>query len=64
VQARRAPVGRADDTGLYQAVTSRAWRRRSCRVTLDFQTLDSLTVPADSSAAAEIAAALPHSAVL
>ncbi len=33
-------------------------------MTLDFQTFDSLTVPADSSAAAEIAAALPHSAVL
>jgi 8-hydroxy-5-deazaflavin:NADPH oxidoreductase len=33
-------------------------------VTLDFQTFDSLTVPADSSAAAEAAAALPHSAVL
>jgi 8-hydroxy-5-deazaflavin:NADPH oxidoreductase len=31
---------------------------------LDFQTFDSLTVPADSSAAAEIAAALPHSSVL
>jgi 8-hydroxy-5-deazaflavin:NADPH oxidoreductase len=31
-------------------------------VTFDF--LDSLTVPAGSSAAAEIAAALPHSAVL
>jgi predicted dinucleotide-binding enzyme len=36
----------------------------SCRATLDFQTFDSLTVPADSSAAKEIAAALPHSAVL
>ena len=33
-------------------------------MTLDFQTFDSLTVPADSSAAAQIAAALPHSAVL
>ena len=33
-------------------------------MTLDFQTLDSLTVPTDSTAAAEIAAALPHSAVL
>ena len=33
-------------------------------MTLDFQTFDSLTVPADSSAAAEIAAALAHSAVL
>jgi 8-hydroxy-5-deazaflavin:NADPH oxidoreductase len=33
-------------------------------VTLDFQTFDSLTVPADSSAAAEIAAALQHSAIL
>ena len=31
---------------------------------LDFQTFDSLTVPADSSAAAEIAAALPQSRVL
>ncbi len=31
---------------------------------LDFQTFDSLTVPADSSAAAEIAAALPQSQVL
>ncbi len=31
---------------------------------LDFATFDSLTVPADSSAAAEIAAALPHSRVL
>ena len=31
---------------------------------LDFQTFDSLTVPADSSAAAEIAAALPNSTVL
>jgi len=31
---------------------------------LDFQTFDSLTVPADSSATAEIAAALPHSTVL
>lgn len=31
---------------------------------LDFQTFDSLVVPADSSAAAEIAAALPHSFVL
>lgn len=33
-------------------------------MTLDFQIFDSLTVPAGSSAAAEIAAALPHSAVL
>ena len=33
-------------------------------MTLDFQTFDSRTVPADSSAAAEIAAALAHSAVL
>ena len=33
-------------------------------MTLDFQTFDSLTVPANSSAAAQIAAALPHSAVL
>ena len=32
-------------------------------MTLDFQTFDSLTVPAGSSAAAEITAALPHSAV-
>ena len=31
---------------------------------LDFQTFDSLTVPADSSAAAELAAALPQSRVL
>jgi NADPH-dependent F420 reductase len=31
---------------------------------LDFETFDSLTVPADSSAAAEIAAALPQSSVL
>ena len=31
---------------------------------LDFETFDSLTVPADSSAAAEIAAALPSSSVL
>ena len=31
---------------------------------LDFQTFDSLTVPADSSAAAEIAAALPKSKVV
>lgn len=31
---------------------------------LDFETFDSLVVPADSSAAAEIAAALPHSRVL
>src|ERR687898_852014 len=31
---------------------------------LDFETFDSLTVPADSSAAAEIAAALPDSAVV
>lgn len=31
---------------------------------LDFTTFDSLTVPADSSAAAEIAAALPQSSVL
>ena len=31
---------------------------------LDFQTFDSLTVPADSSAAAQIAAALPRSTVL
>lgn len=31
---------------------------------LDFETFDSLTVPADSSAAAEIAAALPESRVL
>jgi NADPH-dependent F420 reductase len=31
---------------------------------LDFATFDSLTVPADSSAAAEIAGALPHSRVL
>ena len=31
---------------------------------LDFSTFDSLTVPADSSAAAEIAAALPNSRVL
>ncbi|MGV1007267.1 MAG: NADPH-dependent F420 reductase [Dermatophilaceae bacterium] len=31
---------------------------------LNFQTFDSLTVPADSSATAEIAAALPHSTVL
>ena len=31
---------------------------------LDFETFDSLTVPADGSAAAEIAAALPHSRVL
>ena len=31
---------------------------------LDFATFDSLTVPADSSAAAEIAAALPESTVL
>ncbi len=31
---------------------------------LNFQTFDSLTVPADSSAAAEIAAALPESSVL
>jgi NADPH-dependent F420 reductase len=31
---------------------------------LDFQTFDSLTVPADSSAAAEIAAALPNSRVV
>ncbi len=31
---------------------------------LDFQTFDSLTVPADGSAAAEIAAALPESRVL
>ena len=31
---------------------------------LDFQTFDSLTVPADSSAAAEIAAALPESRVV
>jgi 8-hydroxy-5-deazaflavin:NADPH oxidoreductase len=31
---------------------------------LDFQTFDSLTVPADSSAAAEIASALPDSRVL
>jgi len=31
---------------------------------LDFETFDSLTVPADSSAAAEIAAALPQSRVL
>lgn len=31
---------------------------------LDFQTFDSLTVPADSSAADEIAAALPNSTVL
>jgi NADPH-dependent F420 reductase len=31
---------------------------------LDFETFDSLTVPADSSAAAEIAAALPSSKVL
>jgi NADPH-dependent F420 reductase len=31
---------------------------------LDFETFDSLTVPADSSATAEIAAALPHSRVL
>jgi NADPH-dependent F420 reductase len=31
---------------------------------LDFETFDSLVVPADSSAAAQIAAALPHSRVL
>lgn len=31
---------------------------------VDFQTMDSLTVPADSSAAAELAAALPDSRVL
>ena len=31
---------------------------------LNFDTFDSLTVPADSSAAAQIAASLPHSAVL
>jgi NADPH-dependent F420 reductase len=31
---------------------------------LDFETFDSLTVPADSSAAAEVAAALPESTVL
>jgi 8-hydroxy-5-deazaflavin:NADPH oxidoreductase len=31
---------------------------------LNFETFDSLTVPADGSAAAEIAAALPHSRVL
>jgi predicted dinucleotide-binding enzyme len=31
---------------------------------LDFQTFDSLTVPSDSSAAAELAAALPRSRVL
>ena len=31
---------------------------------LDFETFDSLTVPADGSAAEEIAAALPHSRVL
>ena len=31
---------------------------------LNFETFDSLAVPADSSAAAEIAAALPHSSVL
>ena len=31
---------------------------------LNFETFDSLTVPADSSAAAEIAAALPQSQVL
>ncbi len=31
---------------------------------LDFQTFDSLTVPADSSAAAQIAAALPRSSVV
>ena len=31
---------------------------------LDFETFDSLVVPADGSAAAEIAAALPHSRVL
>ena len=33
-------------------------------MTLSLQTFDSLTVPDGSSAAAEIAAALPHSAVL
>ena len=31
---------------------------------LDFETFDSLTVPTDSSAAAEIAAALPHSTIV
>ena len=31
---------------------------------LNFQTFDSLTVPADSSAAAQLAAALPHSRVV
>lgn len=48
VQARRALVGRADDTGLCQAVTSRPWRRRSCPVTLDFQTFGSAGMPADA----------------